>query len=150
MTLSDDLLAAIENALPPLFDCRERPRGDVRVRTPMQYPDGGFVDVFVVGNGGASVVTDYGDALGWLRMNSASSSLGPRQRELIEDVMLTLSVEMERGQLRLSSSDALGLADAVQRVAQAAARVASVWAAPRSRSNRAAAGTCAASTARCR
>ena len=60
----------------------------------MQYPDGGFVDVFVAaGEAGRYLVTDFGDTLGWLRMNSTGSKLSPNLA-LIDDVALT---RLDRG-----------------------------------------------------
>ena len=92
----------------------------------MQYPDGGFVDVFVsAGEAGRYLVTDFGDTLGWLRMNSTGSTLSPNQRAMIDDVALTLGVELDRGQLQLVG-DGAPLADHVQRLAQAAVRVADI------------------------
>ena len=93
----------------------------------MQYPDGGFVDVFVAaGEAGRYLVTDFGDTLGWLRMNSTGSKLSPNQRAMIDDVALTLGIELDRGQLQLVGDGASPLADHVQRLAQAAVRVADI------------------------
>lgn len=119
-----DLCASLSDDLPKMFDIKARSRGDIRVRTPMQYPDGGFVDVFVDGAGG--FVTDYGDALGWLRTNSRSGKLTVRQREMLADISSTLGVPLLQGQLKLGGDSAAHLADAVQRVAQAAVRVADI------------------------
>ena len=92
----------------------------------MQYPDGGFVDVFVAaGEAGRYLVTDFGDTLGWLRMNSTGSKLSPNQRAMIDDVALTLGVALDRGQLVIAG-DGAPLADHVQRLAQAAVRVADI------------------------
>ena len=45
---SIELCASIGNSLPALFECSAAPREGVRVRTPLMYPDGGIVDVFVL------------------------------------------------------------------------------------------------------
>ena len=124
---TDELRGALRDGLPALYGCMREPQEGVRVRTPLLYPDGGFVDVFVLERGERHLVTDHGDALGWLRMQSASGRLSPRQRRLVDDVRLTLGVDLHRGQLRLPCDDPGGIADAVQRVAQAAVRVADVW-----------------------
>ena len=86
-----------------------------------------MVDVFVEERGTGYVVTDYGDALGWLRMQSASGKLSPKQRWMIGDVCLTLGVELDRGQLTLPCEDGSALSDAVHRGAQAVVRVSDVW-----------------------
>ena len=121
-----DISGTLRDTLPTLFECSSAPDGAVRVRTPMLYPDGGLVDAFVVELGGQYLVTDFGDALGWLRMQSASGRLTANQRELVADVCQTLGVERDRGQLTLRCRDRSELADAIHRLGQAAVRVADI------------------------
>ena len=45
---SEMLCSSIARSLPPLFSCSPAPEEGVRVRTPLMYPDGGVVDVFVL------------------------------------------------------------------------------------------------------
>ncbi len=113
--------------LPALFDCRPGRQGDVQVVTPLLYPDGGFVDVFVVERDGCYVVTDYGDAQSWLWMQSFSGTLTPTQQKLIADACRSLGVELDRGQMVLRCTDTSNLAEMILRLAQAVARVADVW-----------------------
>ena len=122
----NELCAQIAITLPPLFECSLAPYEGVRVQTPLVYPDGGIVDVFILERQGEYVLTDFGEALGWLRMHSASDSLSPRQRGFVNDVCRTLGVRLERGQLtlRIGKNDALG--EAVLRLAQAVVRVSDV------------------------
>ena len=63
----DALCERLSTSLPPLFECAPAPREGVRVRTPLLFPDGGVIDVFVLERGGASsrntgYLTDFGDA----------------------------------------------------------------------------------------
>ena len=121
---AETLCAALQQAMPPLFVCSPAPEEGVRVRTPMLYPDGGVVDVFVLERNGRYIVTDFGDALGWLGLQSSSRQRSTKQNALIHDVCQTLRIQQFRDQLMLSdvAGDALG--EAVVRVAQAAVRVA--------------------------
>lgn len=98
------------------------------------YPDGGIVDVFVLERGGAYTVTDFGDALGWLHLQSVSRSRTRRQELLIEDVCQTLGVQLFRDQLILRNINTEDLGDAVIRLAQAVVRVSDVWFTMRSQS----------------
>lgn len=120
--IRDSLIAG----LPGLFDCRAGLHGDVQVITPLQYPDGGFVDVFVVDEGGAYVVTDYGDAQGWLQMQSFQGDLTPDQRELITRTCRGLGVSLDHGCMALRCADASKLAGTILRLALAVVRVADV------------------------
>ncbi len=130
----DELCVSIGRTLPHLFACSPAPQKGVRVRTPMLYPDGGVVDVFVLEQGDSFTVTDFGDALGWLEIQSVSRQRSPKQRMLIQDVCQTLRMELEQDQLTLRhvTGDALG--ESVLRVAQAAVRVSDLWFTMRSQS----------------
>ena len=121
---SGDLIAA---QLGSLFQCSMTSRGYTRVRTPFYYPDGGIVDLFLVGTGGRQMITDFGEALGWLGSQSPKGRRTPKQDKLVQDVCLTHGVELYRGQLtaRLASQDQL--ADMVIRVSQAAVRLTDLW-----------------------
>ena len=122
-----ELCVSIAKTLPSLFECSPAPIEGARVRTPMMYPDGGIVDVFVLERGDDHLLTDFGEALGWLRMRSISTRRSPRQRELIEDVCQTLGIELSQGQLTLLVSADDDMAEAVIRLAQAIVRVSDVW-----------------------
>ena len=121
-----ELSDTLRDTLPGIFECSLAPSNAVRVRTPMLYPDGDLVDAFVVERGGEYLVTDFGDALGWLRMQSASDRLTRNQRGLVDDVCQTLGIERDRGELTLRCRDRAEIADAVHRLGQAAVRVADI------------------------
>ncbi len=99
----------------------------MRVRTPLMYPDGGVVDVFVLENDGRYKITDFGQTLGWLRMQSVGGRRSPRQNRMVEDTCETLGVELDRGQLTLRFVPANALGESVLRLAQAAVRVSDLW-----------------------
>lgn len=122
----EEFCICLRSSVPSLFECAPAPRGNIRVRTPFLYPDGGLIDVFVVEQSGDFVVTDFGEALGWLRLQSPRGLLSRKQERLVEDVCLTLGVELFRGQL-LRRAYADELPDAILLVAQAALRVADLW-----------------------
>ena len=129
------LCGALREGLPDLYDCAPAPRDGVRVRTPMLYPDGGVVDIFVLEREGTYTLTDFGETLGWLRMQTVNPRRTPRQQRLIDDVCRTLDVNLSRGQLVLRSSTAAELGESVTRLAQAQrSRVSDIWFTLRSRS----------------
>lgn len=123
----NDLCSSIGRSLPPLFVCSPALQEGVRVRTPMLYPDGGVVDVFVVQRGSSYLITDFGDALGWLSMQSVSRQRSPKQQTLIQDVCETLRIELTQDQLLLRSVASDSLGESVIRVAQAAVRISDLW-----------------------
>ena len=123
----NELCTAIGQTLPALFVCSPAPQEGVRVRTPMMYPDGGVVDVFVLERGGGYTVTDFGDALGWLGLQSVSRQRSSKQRMLIQDICQTLRIEAIDDQLVLRSMTGDALGESVLRVAQAAVRISDLW-----------------------
>ena len=122
-----DLCATLSDTAPPLFHCQPAPREGVLVQTPFLYPDGGVVEVCVIERNGQFVVTDHGEALGWLGMQSVRGNLSPNQRRLVDDVCQTLGVELNRGRLVLWRDDTAQLGEAVHLVGQAVVRVSDVW-----------------------
>ena len=124
---ADELYSSVAKSLPALFQCTLAVQDGVRVRTPLMYPDGGMVDVFVLKRAGCYHVTDFGEALSWLRMQSVSARRSSKQNLLVQDTCQTLGVELYRGQLvlRLVTADLLG--EAVLRLAQAVVRVSDLW-----------------------
>ncbi|HPO12196.1 MAG TPA: DUF1828 domain-containing protein [Candidatus Hydrogenedentes bacterium] len=109
-----------------LFECS--PHGDYqRIRTPFLYPDGDSIDLFAKQTGGVWTITDLGETLRWLRMQSLSPKRSPKQQAIIEDVALNHGVEFFKGMLVVRCSSMPEYAPAVMRLAQAALRVADLW-----------------------
>ena len=73
-----------DNLLLPVF--RMFTQEGVRVRTPLMYPDGGIVDVFVLDRDNGYIVTDFGDALSWLRMQSVNAQPSLQQNLMIKEI----------------------------------------------------------------
>ncbi len=122
-----ELCSSIAMTMPPLFECSPAPREGIRVRTPLLYPDGGMIDVFVLERDDEYFVTDFGEALGWLKMQSFSAQRNPREQLMVKDVCQTLGIELFRGQLTLRCRMHETLAEHVLRVAQAVVRVSDLW-----------------------
>jgi len=97
------------------------------VRTPVLYPEGNVVDVFVFERNDGCLVTDFGDALDWLGLQSMRQRRSPKQEALIQDVCQTLRIERFRDQLLLREVTSGALGDSVLRVALAAVRVSEFW-----------------------
>lgn len=121
---AQDLCASLRADLSSLFDCQPRSRGDVRVRTPFVLPDRDLVDIYVIEEDQRFVVTDFGLAMSWLRMHTATGKLTPSTRLLIDDLLQTLTVTLSRGQLEIRDIDQAGLPLAVHCLGQAVVRVA--------------------------
>ena len=119
--------------LGPLFVCS--PHGEYqRIRTPYLYPDGEVIDVFCKPQDGLTLVSDLGETLRWLRMQTPAARRSPKQTALVEDACLTHGVEFFKGMLLARCRPGDSLAAVVVRVAQAALRVSDLWFTFRTRS----------------
>ena len=117
---------SIQQNLPKLFGYAQLSDKDVRIRTPLLYPDGGLIDVFVYEQDGRLTVTDYGEAIGWLGLQSVSNTQSSKRKNLISDICMTLGTEFENGQLLLTCKHITELGEAVHRLAQAIVRVSDI------------------------
>lgn len=131
--MNTNVCESLNQSLGAMFECRPH-KEFVRVRTPFMYPDGGVVDVFVRQHDDHFTVTDLGEALGWLRNQSVSTQRSPKQQKLLQDVCLTLGVELFRGQLLLRGDESAQLSDRILRLGQAVVRVSDLWFTTRTRS----------------
>lgn len=117
---------AIAQSLGELFSCSSV-SGYSRIRTPFLYPDGDVIDLFYKESQGVPTISDLGETLRWLRMQSLSPRRTQRQQKLIDDVCLTHGLELYKGMLiaRIRPSD--NFASTVMRLAQGVLRVADLW-----------------------
>ena len=114
------IVQGLQDSLPDIFNCTETPSGAVRVRTRLTYPDGTLVDLFLMGRDDeAVVVTDYGDTIGWLQMQSAGG-LTRGQNRKITRVCQSLNVARTQNRVTVIAQDCRALGETVAKVAQAA------------------------------
>jgi hypothetical protein len=99
----------------------------LRVRTPYLYPDGDVIDIFCQQQDDVITLTDLGETLGWLNMQTVSQKRSPKQQRLIDDVCLTYGIELYQGMLMSRVKPVDNLAYALNHLAQAALRVSDVW-----------------------
>jgi hypothetical protein len=106
-----------------------------RIRTPFLYPDGDIIDVFLQDKNGQLTLTDLGETIRWLKMQTLAPKRSPKQNQLIQDVCLTHGVEFFRGMLNARLRGGIeDLSKAVTRLAQACLRTADIWFTYRTRS----------------
>ncbi len=101
--------------------------GYTRIRTPFLYPDGDVIDLFYSEKAEVVTITDLGETLRWLRMQSLSPRRSPKQEKLIEDVCLNHGLERYKGMLTARVKPGDNFSSVLMRVAQGALRVADLW-----------------------
>lgn len=118
----------IQEQMGELFRCAEV--GDyIRIRTPFMYPDGDYIDIFCErgDDEGTITLSDLGETVRWLKMQTISPRRSPKQNQMIRDICLTHGVELFRGMLQARYRPGDNLAMAVTRISQAALRTADIW-----------------------
>ncbi|MHA7836111.1 MAG: DUF1828 domain-containing protein [bacterium] len=119
----------ISQEIGELFSCTQLD-SHVQARTPFLYPDGDVIDVYLKqsdSSGAPATLSDLGESLRWLRMQSVSQRRTKKQQSLIDDVTLTEGVEVFRGMVTVRVRPGERLAEAVVRLAEACIRVADLW-----------------------
>jgi len=130
MTTSD-LVKTMQRGMGELFsyDSEEQ---RYRITTPFLYPDGDNIVLFFQSEGDSLVVTDLGEATGWIWDNS-ENSVGERfdlrqgWPDVINDIRELYRVSYFGDELRAKLEEGDSLADVVLRVAQAVLRVVDIW-----------------------
>ena len=121
---TEEVRHAVHAALDGIFQCDKAPMEGVRLRTPFTYPDGDVIDVFVLERGSRYVVTDFGEALGWLKTQTPTGAISASQRHLVDGIARSIGIEISQGQAQLTCDAAGELVDAVHAIVQAAIRIA--------------------------
>lgn len=99
----------------------------IRIQTPFLYPDGDIIDIFYKEEGDAATLTDLGETLRWLRMQTVTQRKSSRQRQLIADICLNHNIELYRGMLTARVRRSEDLAGVVTRLSQGILRVSDLW-----------------------
>ncbi len=98
-----------------------------RIQTPFLYPDGDIIDLFYSEEEGIATLTDLGETMRWLRMQTFAQRKSRKQRQLIADICLTHNIEIYRGMLMVRVRRSEDLAGAVTRLSQCMLRVSDLW-----------------------
>lgn len=109
-----------------LFTC-EPVDGYVKIQTPFLYPDGDVIDLFYKENGDTAILTDFGETLRWLRMQTISQRRSPRQQQLITDICLTHDIKFHQGMFSVQIKRTEDMAETVIRLSQVLLKVADLW-----------------------
>jgi len=96
------------------------------------YPDGDVIDLFFKAHGQSNTLSDLGETLRWLRMQTASMRKTPNQRQLIQDVCLNHGIELFKDMLMIRVQPGEE-AQAMTRLSQACLRISDLWFTFRSR-----------------
>lgn len=109
-----------------LFECNSQGKY-WRIRTPYLYPDGDRLDLFTKQDDDILTLTDLGETLRWLKMQTISMRRTAKQNALIEDICLNHGIEFYKGMLMARVRSENDFSAVLTRLSQAAIRVADLW-----------------------
>ncbi len=116
----------ISGQISGFFSCSAEPER-IRIRTPFLYPDGDVIDLYVVvKDGGTFSITDYGETIRWLKGQTLARKKTVKQKQLMQDICMTLGIELFRGMLVVRVGAVADLSDAMLRLSQCCVRVADI------------------------
>lgn len=110
-----------------VLDIARLPRGHVRLETAFTYPDGSQVDVFLSDEGPLIPLrrlTDFGNTSSWLLDLQVKPWLSTKRKQLLDQALASLGVELNGGALDLELPSPDQLMDGVVRLSQACIRMA--------------------------
>jgi cell division septal protein FtsQ len=116
----------ITQQLGSLFTCSPI-NESIRIQTPFLYPDGDIIDLFYKDEDKTAILTDLGETLRWLKMQTATLRRTPKQRQLITDICLNHDIEIYRGMLMARVRQAEDLAPVLMRLSQGTLKVSDLW-----------------------
>ena len=120
----EDVRSVLQVGLPALFDCVPRERGDVRVNTPFLLPDGDVLSIFLVERNDTVVVSDYGTAFSWLKMQSYEARVSPQIRSHLSDITEALRLQLNGVHIEATVQQPAEIPSALIDVSSAVVRVA--------------------------
>jgi hypothetical protein len=108
-----------------LYSC-EPFNGYTRIRTPFLYPDGDVIDLFLRDEGTHQRLTDLGETVRWLNVQTPVAKRTTKQTKLLYDTCVTHGIEFFSGALTVRVNE-LTFTDDLSRLAQACMRVSDLW-----------------------
>lgn len=101
-------------------------RGHIRVQTDFRYPEGSYVDLFLLDNGlfPHERLSDLGNTYSWLADLQIRPWESKKRLQFVQDVVNSLDVEIVGGALETRVTELSALPSAISRLGQACLRVA--------------------------
>lgn len=121
--IAANLIDSLAGDLAGMFELEPFSETKLRVQTPLRFPDGDTVDVFVLEEEGRLFVTDYGDTFDWLDSQFWEDGLADAEVRIVKGVCVSFGVEFKHGQLEKAVKSADKLADEILALAQASVRI---------------------------
>ncbi len=117
-----ELKQILARDLPPLYECREE-KGYLRIITPLEHPDGDYVELYLVEENGRLLLTDHAETIAILASYGFEVKRSPKRARLLDSVLKALDVHLFQGALRVVLESETDLVPAIMRLSQASVQV---------------------------
>lgn len=105
------------------FPCTER-GNYLEISTPLMFPDGGAISVYIMRNMYSFEVTDLGELFHYLVAHGIDPSLSRTRKQIVDDILTVSSTVISKDEVKCYVSEVESIPFAVFRVAQTVARAA--------------------------
>ncbi len=122
MKSCEELRETMLATLPLLFVCQEE-NNRLKISTPYLYPNGDYIDLYLVETPNGLYLTDLGETMGYLADYGIALKQSSKRRKIIHDILLTHNVELFQGELRVYLEKEEQVAHAVVRLSQAITQI---------------------------
>jgi hypothetical protein len=115
----DELKRVLARDLAPLYECREE-NGHLTIVTPLEQPDGDYVEFYLVEEGGRLVLTDHAETLAVLASYGFDLKRSPKRARLLDSILRAANVHLFQGAFRMEIESEGELVPAVLKLGQVA------------------------------
>ncbi len=117
-----DFRRILRKELPPLYECEEREE-KLAIVTPVEYPDGDYVELFVIPEDDGYVLTDLAETTATLASYKFNLKGSQKRFKLFQQILKAHGVHYFQGELRIPFQDESELPQALVRLTQAVVQV---------------------------
>ncbi len=114
----DELKRALSRDLPPLYECLEQD-GELTIVTPVEQPDGDYVEFYLSEENGRLILTDHGETLAFLASYGFEIKRSPKRARLFESIIKSSNMHFFQGALRVELESANNLVPVIVSLSQA-------------------------------
>lgn len=118
-----DVYEEIGRTIGELFTCSSV-NSFVRISTSFVLPDGTLIDLFFQEKEESYILTDLGETLGWLYLQTSHYGIPKNQEIIIKDILDSHKIELRDGMLIIYLNKNENLSEAILRLSQAVIRIA--------------------------
>jgi len=121
--INNMLCDTVKSSLHSTLVCQSISENEIKVRTSLIYPDGTLIDVYILTGINGYTITDFGDTISWLKLQSVNTYISVYKREITRNICKTLGIEIFDEQLYIRSVPETKLGMFIFRLIQAIVQI---------------------------